>query len=76
MNVKGKNYCSPIGLSYHGKWFLELLMEENMIIDVDHMSRLAFHGALKIAEKKNYFRWFHRILVLEECSKGVLGLRR
>ena len=54
VNVKGKNYCSPIGLSEHGKWFLELLMEENMIIDVDHMSRLAFHDALKIAEKKNY----------------------
>ena len=54
VNIKGKTYCSPLGLSDHGSWFVELLMQEQMIIDVDHMSRIAFQDTLRIAERNNY----------------------
>ena len=50
----GVPVCSPIGLTNHGRWFMQRLMQKNMIIDVDHMSSKALKESLEIAEKYDY----------------------
>lgn len=46
--------CNAIGLKEAGKNFIRELMDQHLIIDIDHMSHLAIDSVLQIAATKNY----------------------
>ncbi len=46
--------CNALGMTELGKYFIGELMKRQMMIDIDHMSRLSFEDTLAIAEANHY----------------------
>ncbi len=46
--------CNQFGLFPLGQFLVNKLMDKGMIIDLDHMSALAYSDAMDIAESRNY----------------------
>jgi microsomal dipeptidase-like Zn-dependent dipeptidase len=46
--------CSSIGLTQRGKLLVREMMKRNMLVDVDHMSKLAFWDTAAIARQHGY----------------------
>jgi microsomal dipeptidase-like Zn-dependent dipeptidase len=53
-NYPQQAHCNAKGLTNQGHFLMQELMDKGMIIDIDHLSRLAIDTSLELAEQRNY----------------------